>query len=194
MTATNEHPYQRGISFDIMPIPPVPEHCVAVEAGPATFVVESRLLTNEVLRALPAGSVDASGTVYDDYGATVHVCDGADDVEYLRFDCFESEPHYHYINEAEGENLICRIDEVAEGDPIQWTVGRLRDRLPEMLDLAGAHQLAGAVRAAPDDITPAIDRVADLLRRAQIEAAALRTATEPATERTRDGTPGASTD
>lgn len=180
MTATNEHPYQRGISFDIMPIPPVPEHCVAIEAGPATFVVESRLLTNEILRTLPAGSVDTTGTVYDDYGATVHVCDGADQVEYLRFDCFESEPHYHYINSARGENLICRIDEVAEGDPIEWTVGRLRDRLPDMLDLAGAHQLAGAVRAAPDDIASAIDRVADLLHRAQIEAAALKTAAEKA--------------
>ncbi|HXA32279.1 MAG TPA: hypothetical protein VNV87_08475 [Acidimicrobiales bacterium] len=186
MTATNEHLYQRGISFDIMPIAPVPEHCVAVEAGPATFVVESRLLTDAVLRALPPGSVDASGTVYDDYGATVHVCDGADDVEYLRFDCFESEPHYHYINSARGENLICRIDEVAEGDPIEWTVGRLRDRLPEMLDLAGGHQLAGAVRAAQDDISSAIDRVAELLRRAQVKAAALRGSAKP--------TPGVSAD
>ena len=107
-------------------------------------------MTNEVLGSLPESSVDASGTVYDDFGATVHVCDAADSVEYLRFDCFESEPHYHYINPSEGENLICRIDEVAEGDPIAWTVGRLRDRLPEMLDLAGAHQLSARVREHQD--------------------------------------------
>jgi hypothetical protein len=179
MTTTNTHPYQRGISFDIMPIPPVSEHCVTVEAGPTTFVVESRLLTNEVLRTLPEAAVDAGGTVYDDFGGTVHVCDAVDGVEYLRFDCFDSEPHYHYINRAQGENLICRIDEVAEGDPIEWTVERLKGRLPEMLDLAGATQLARAVRAAPGQVTPAIDRVADLLRRAQVEAAALRAAAQP---------------
>ncbi|HEY6622239.1 MAG TPA: hypothetical protein VIX85_00270 [Acidimicrobiales bacterium] len=180
MTTTNTHPYQRGISFRIMPIPPVDEHCVPVEAGPATFVIESRLLTNEVLGSLPESSVDASGTVYDDFGATVHVCDAADSVEYLRFDCFESEPHYHYINPSEGENLICRIDEVAEGDPIAWTVGRLRDRLPEMLDLAGAHQLSARVREHQDQVAPAIERVAELLRQAQTTAAAMKLAADKA--------------
>jgi hypothetical protein len=180
MTETNTHPYQRGISFAIMPIPPVPEHCVPVEAGPATFVVESRLLTNEVLSALPEKAVDASGTVYDDFGASVHVCDSADSAEYLRFDCFDSEPHYHYINPVKGENLICRIDEVAEGDPIAWTVGRLRDRLPEMLDLAGARRLAGTVRQHPDQVAAAIARVADLLRQAQIIAADMKAAADRA--------------
>jgi hypothetical protein len=174
MTETNTHPYQRGISFTIMPIPPVPEHCVPVEAGPATFVVESRLLTNKVLGALPDTPVDAGGTVYDDFGASVHVCDSADSAEYLRFDCFDSEPHYHYINPAKGENLICRIDEVAEGDPIAWTVGRLRDRLPEMLELAGAPQLAGTVREHPDQVAAAITEVADLLRQAQVTAADMK--------------------
>ena len=64
----------------------------------------------------------------------MHVCDASDGVEHLRFDCFENEPHYHYINTVEQGNLICRIDEIAEGDPVEWTVGRLRERLPEMLD------------------------------------------------------------
>jgi hypothetical protein len=180
MTTTNTHPYQRGISFDVMPIPPVPEHCVPVEAGPVTFVIESRLLTDEVLRALPGASVDASGTTYDDFGATVHVCDAADSLEYLRFDCFESEPHYHYINPAEGENLICRIDEVAEGDPIAWTVGRLRDRLPEMLDLAGAPRLAVTVREHHQQVEPAIEQVVDLLRQAQTVAADMKVAADAA--------------
>ncbi len=180
MMTTNTHPYQRGISFRIMPIPPVDEHCLPVEAGPATFVIESRLLTNDVLASLPETSVDAGGTDYDDYGATVHVCDAADSVEYLRFDCFESEPHYHYINPTEGENLICRIDEVAEGDPIAWTVGRLSERLPEMLDLAGAHELSARVRAHHDQVAPAIERVAELLRQAQTTAAAMKLAADTA--------------
>jgi len=175
MTTMESHPYQRGIFYTTMPIPPVPEHCITVDAGPVAFVIESRLLTNEVLRAQNiAGSHDLSAAVYDDFGATVHVCDASDGIEHLRFDCFEKEPHYHYIKNAEQGNLICRIDEVAEGDPIEWTLGRLRQRLPEMLDLAGAHQLALAVRERPELVTPAIDRVDELLRRAQIEAARMR--------------------
>jgi hypothetical protein len=175
MTTTNTHPYQRGMHYDVMPIPPIPEHCISVEAGPVTFVVESRLLTDELLRAQnPDRPIDPSATSFDDFGGSVHVCDASDGVEHLRFDCFENEPHYHYINTAEQGNLICRIDEVAEGDPVEWTVGRLRERLPEMLDLTDAHQLAGAIRKNPDDVTAAVDRVADLLRQAQVEAAAMR--------------------
>jgi hypothetical protein len=161
-----------------MPIPPVAEHCVPVEAGPVTFVIESRLLTDEVLRALPGASVDPRGTTYDDFGGTVHVCDAADSLEYLRFDCFEVEPHYHYINPAAGKNLICRIDEVAEGDPIAWTVGRLKDRLPEMLDLAGAPQLAATVREHPQQVAPAVEQVVDLLRQAQTVAAEMKLAAD----------------
>ena len=179
MTAVNSHPYQRGIYYNTMPIPPVAEHCIPVEAGPVTFVVESRLLTNDILRTQhPGGSLDLTATVYDDFGATVHVCDDSDGTEHLRFDCFEKEPHYHYIKNKEQGNLICRIDEVAEGDPIEWTLGRLRDRLPEMLDLAGAHSLARAARDQSHHIAPAVDRVDELLRRAQVEAAAMRRAAD----------------
>jgi hypothetical protein len=175
MTTMESHPYQRGIFYATMPIPPIPEHCITVDAGPVAFVVESRLLTNEILRTQhSAGSLDLSAAVYDDFGATVHVCDASDGVEHLRFDCFEKEPHYHYIKNSEKGNLICRIDEVAEGDPIEWTLGRLRQRLPEMLELAGAQQVARAVQDRSELVTPAIDRVDELLRRAQIEAARMR--------------------
>ena len=51
MTTMDSHPYQRGIFYSTMPIPPIVEHCIPVEAGPVTFVVESRLLTNEILRS-----------------------------------------------------------------------------------------------------------------------------------------------
>jgi len=177
MTAIHPDPYQRGIMFSVMPIPPVAEHCVAVEGGPVTFVVESRLLTKELQAAhLAESGFDPGESNLDDFGATVHVHDAADDVEYLRFDCFNSEPHYHYINLAKSENLVCRIDEVAEGDPTEWTLSRLAVRLPEMLELAGAQQAARAVRSQPGRVESALERVADLLRRAQIDALALRSA------------------
>ncbi len=168
--ATSTHPYQRGIYYEVMPIPPVPEHCISVDGGPVEFVIESRLLTDAVLRDQLGVGPKEGATPFDDFGGSVHVCAASDGVEHLRFDCFQHEPHYHYISPSEGGNLICRIDEVAEGDPVEWTVGRLRDRLPEMLDLAGAGELAAAARAS-DRVVPAVEEVAALLRQAQIDAA-----------------------
>jgi hypothetical protein len=163
----NAHPYQRGFYYPMPPIAPVAEHCRPVEAGPITFVVESRLLTTAILAAeLP--DVELTGE-YDDFGATVHVCDDQG-VEHLRFDCFEHEPHYHYLLNAEGGQLVCRIDEVADGDPVQWTLERLRQRLAPMLELAGAHQLARAAEANRAVVTNAVDQVAELLSRASAEA------------------------
>ena len=34
--------------------------------------------------------------------------------------------------------MVADDDEVAEGDPTAWCLSRLRERLPEMLELAGA--------------------------------------------------------
>jgi hypothetical protein len=159
------YPYQRGNYYQVMPIPAIAEHCIGVDAGPLRFEVESRELTNDILLTqLPAGSVQVADDVaFDDFGASLHVCDALDGLEHLRFDCFENEPHYHYINNAEGGNLICRIDEVAEGDPINWTVGRLRDRLPEMLESCGATVLAQRTRDNLPAVLAAIDQVAALL-------------------------------
>jgi hypothetical protein len=170
------YPYHRGNYYPLMPIPAVPEHCISVDAGPLRLVVESRELTNDILRAElpPDDAIFPDEVTFDDFGASLHVCGAGDGLEYLRFDCFEHEPHYHYIdNNAQG-NTICRIDEVAEGDPIEWTISRLRLRLPEMLDLAGATELAQQTRARLSEVLAAIDEVNDLLERAQVRARAAR--------------------
>ena len=36
------NPYQLGNYFSVMPIPAIAEHCIALDAGPVTLVVESR--------------------------------------------------------------------------------------------------------------------------------------------------------
>ena len=64
---------------------------------------------------------------FDDFGATLHVCGTADGLEHLRFDCFENEPHYHYIDQAAGANVVVRIDELAVGDPDR-VLARVRRR------------------------------------------------------------------
>ena len=168
-----DSPYRRGNLYTAMPIPMVPEMCIPVDAGPVRLVVESRQLTNAILadtyrdQEIPEAHVE-----FDDHGPTLHVCGASDGLEHLRFDCFENEPHYHYVRNADGGNLICRIDEHAEGDPIDWTIGRLRDRLPEMLEFAGVPELATQTRARSSEVLSAVSQVAELLNRARARAIA----------------------
>lgn len=150
-----------------MPIPFVEEACTEVDAGPLRILVESRRLTNEILLDAIPGAAESlpEGTAFDDGGPSVHVLSKSDGLEYLRFDCFENEPHYHYVRHGRGENLICRIDDVAVGDPVAWTVERLRTRLAEMLDFAGDGGDAASVRRLNEEVADGVERVVELLAR-----------------------------
>lgn len=162
-----EEAYVLGRAYEVMPIPMDPAACVEVAAGPITFVVESRRLTAEAINANAAerGRPDQSYDVgIDDGGACVHVLGTANRLEHLRFDCFDNEPHYHYIRNDEQANVVVRLDNIAEGDAHRWTLERLRTRLPQMLEHAGAGELAEQARHA--DLSAAIDAVAELLRQA----------------------------
>jgi hypothetical protein len=169
--------YPIGKYYELMPIPVIPEHCITRAAGPIQLVVESRQLTDELAGAgseqIAAFIAERGTQQMQDYGASLHVFGTEDGLEHLRFDCFDQEPHYHYIRQADGAMVICRIDDIAEGDPIQWTIGRLRERLPEMLTFAHAPQLAEQVREAHDEIHSAIDGVAKLLTQAHERAKSL---------------------
>lgn len=162
--------YKLGRHYDVLPIAMVPEACIEVPAGPVTFVVEARRLTDDAIisSAEEQGRRDAIDEPrgVDDGGASLHVLGAADGLEYLRFDCFEHEPHYHYIYNGEGANLVVRLDDVAEGDPKRWTLERVRTRLPEMLEYAGAPELAASARAAAAEIRNASSRVERLLDQA----------------------------
>ncbi|CAM3149022.1 DUF402 domain-containing protein [Prescottella defluvii] len=165
-TASGIEAYQLGRSFEVMPIPMDPEFCQEIPAGPVTFVVESRRLSDEAINtnALDRGRPDQTyDTGIDDGGACVHVCGSADGREWLRFDCFDNEPHYHYVRHNEQRNVVVRFDQFAEGDPEAWTLDRLRTRLPAMLRHAGAEELADVVAGA--ELGGAVDEVAEVLRR-----------------------------
>lgn len=118
-----------------------------VTAGPITFVVEHRAVAQD--------GVEAGGP-------TVRVLGGADDHEYLRFDMFDVNPHYHYEPPA-GQERILMIDTVAEGDAVSWGIARLRDRLAPMLVAAGAQDLADALDEHTLD--RAVDDVESLVRK-----------------------------
>jgi|tagenome__1003787_1003787.scaffolds.fasta_scaffold20842751_2 hypothetical protein len=117
-----------------------------VTAGPITFVVQHRALVQDGVE---------SG------GPTVRVLGGDDEHEYLRFDLFDVDPHYHYEPPAEQERILM-IDTVAEGDVVSWGVARLRDRLVPMLVAAGGQGLAVALDEQV--LARAVDDVESLVR------------------------------
>jgi hypothetical protein len=96
-------------------------------------------------------------------GPTVRVLGGDDDHEYLRFDMFNVNPHYHYEPPAEPERILM-IDTVAEGDAVSWGLARLRDRLAPMLVAAGGQNLAQALDEQV--VARAVDDVESLARNA----------------------------
>lgn len=80
-----------------------------------------------------------------DQGVCIHALADVEgqEVELLRFDCFDHEPHYHYGPEKRNERHM--LDKTTEGDPIVWTLSHLRERLPEMVRRAGYDALADEI-------------------------------------------------
>jgi hypothetical protein len=84
-------------------------------------------------------------------------------VEYLRLDCFDDEPHYHYVYNDERAQDRVFLDPTLEGDPMEWALDRVRTRMPEVLVKVGAPELAAqvdqhAIEAAMPEVRRAIDR------------------------------------
>ena len=170
------NPYQLGNYYSMMPIPAIQEHCIALHAGPITLVVESRQLTDELARENIAPeiseAVDARAELgLDDYGATLHVNGTVDGLEHLRFDCFENEPHYHYIEQATGANTVVRIDELAVGDPIDFSLACVEHHLPDMLRHCGVDELADNVAGQPEKVDAAVAEVRELMEKARYPVA-----------------------
>ena len=142
-----------GKVYGIPPQPPVEENQTLFEAGAIRFGVEYRNLDPEslvetykdhpeYLAELQERSPEGGFT---DSGVTIHVFDANDGREYLRFDVFDDEPHYHYIHRTDDGSVVNNVidfDTTALGDMLPWALERLRTRLPEMLTAAGGSELA----------------------------------------------------
>jgi hypothetical protein len=175
--------------YSLMPIPPIEAHTRWFEAGGLRIGVEYRLLTDAIAAAaqLEAASGDVPGTAggpVDDRGVSLHVVARQDGEarEFLRFDCFQEDPHYHYVSWRDKSNEMIHLDPIADGDPLAWALDRLRSRLLPMLVRAGAADVARAVDfQGVDAILPRVAETAFRLRfaehdEAKIHAAALRQA------------------
>jgi hypothetical protein len=130
--------------YSVMPIPPVDANTDYFDAGPVRIGVEYRLL-NEAIAAAQTlakarGGDPGPATVPEDRGVSIHVfaLRGGQAWEHLRFDCFDEDPHYHYVNHAQSSNEMLRMDPIANGDSVAWALGCVRTRLPQMLERAGA--------------------------------------------------------
>ena len=161
-----------GTVYNVAPIPPEAEHTTYVDAGVLKFGVEFRLLDDAELAANYRGpdmqeiqaAVAAKGNDVEDDGVSIHVVASDNDHEYLRFDMFERQPHYHYIDPAGPKNTIVEYDAVAMGEMLPWVLNQLRTRLAEMLAHAGGGALVGKL----DDrrTEEALREVEGLVRRA----------------------------
>ena len=163
-------------TYSIPPQPPVEANTRRLAAGALTFGVEYRELDPESLRATYAGNDEQLAELearspdggFFDSGVTIHVCGTDDGYEYVRFDVFDDEPHYHYVHRHDDgtiENEVIEFDGTANGDMLVWAIGRLRTRLPEMLTAAGGTRLVG--RLDMTVIGPVLDEVATMAETAR---------------------------
>ena len=125
-----------GKVYGIPPQPPVDENTRTFRAGAIT-------LRRRVPRPRPRGSLaetykdnpqylaelreKSPEGGFSDEGVSIHVCDAGDGHEYLRFDVFDDEPHYHYIHRTVDDTVVNNVidfDAVAHGDMLRVDVAR----------------------------------------------------------------------
>lgn len=126
-------PIFSGQSYEIMPIPMMAKNAQWFDAGPVSFAVEARLLD------------ESKGQMSDGGGGSIHVFSDEREHEYVRFDCFDSTPHYHHVNRNIRRNVVWGYDSGSNGPMPQWALASIRDNLPGMLRSAGADDLAARV-------------------------------------------------
>ena len=161
--------------YDKMPIPPVRTHTAFFQAGVIRIGVEYRILTPEIAAAqrphlqAAAGTDDVVVEELADCGVSLHIfgVTQEEEREYLRFDCFTEDPHYHYVNWDASTNEVLHLDPVAQGDPLQWALQAIATRLPHLLRRAGADQVAGQVD--PVLLGAILPRVAEAAYRARYQ-------------------------
>jgi hypothetical protein len=154
-----------GIVYNVQPEPFDPDHTDWIEAGAVRFGLESRVVDPERLREAYAGSAEDLAEIekhspeggFSDAGLSIHVVGTADDHEYLRFDAFEGEPHYHYVRPGGDHNHWVPFDPVAGGAMVDFALRSLRERLAPMLENAGGGTVARALD--PAEQGPAIDEL-----------------------------------
>ena len=170
-----------GKTYNMPPQPADEEATTYLDAGAVSIGVEYRVVDPQSLRATYQGNAEQlaelqerspEGGFYAE-GLSLHVVAKADGHEYLRFDLFDDPPHYHYnhpVVDGVHTNNVVDYDTVTNGPMLDWTLERLRTRLPEMLRQAGGAAIAEQVD--PGALLPVLPEVERLARAATRPAAA----------------------
>jgi hypothetical protein len=105
-------------------------------------------------------------------GVSVDILAGEADkqVSVIRLDWFPDCPHYHYNPRTE-KNQEIPLDPALVGDSIDWFLGRIPDRLADMVRSAGHPGVAGAID--PGEVARAMPGVKDAAARARRECGAV---------------------
>lgn len=170
-----------GVVYTVQPEPMDPAACTAFEAGAVTFVLEYRDVDPERLERAYADRPEDLAEIrrlspeggFTDTGISIHVLGAQDRHEYLRFDCFKDDPHYHYVHPTGDRNHWVPFDPIAGGDMFGFAMTCLRERLESMLTFAGGQSVAAAVdrkRVAP--VVDALEKKARALQAAHRLASA----------------------
>ncbi|MFK7894634.1 MAG: hypothetical protein AB8G23_02300 [Myxococcota bacterium] len=189
MSPADDNSLHLGVVY---PIPPQPadEACTRwIDAGPISIGVEYRELDPDSLLATYEDNpqsmeelLKAGGGTFSDEGVSLHVKSTENGHEYLRFDVFEGEPHYHYIHRvADGEeisNHIIPFDVAAHGDMFEWAIRCLRERLPAMLTEVSAEEIVRDLDATR--FSKAVDEAEALARGARENLRKVRSVVEGA--------------
>ena len=137
-----------------LPVPAFLENTARFPAGAITIGVEYRVLDEAMIldyygpdaRAkFPNGAPAGMGAVINEDGLSLHVFGTNDGQEYLRFDCFDDAPHYHYLDPLTPTNTVVDYDAVAGEPVVSWALDAIEHRVAAMLQHAGASSLAAAV-------------------------------------------------
>ena len=160
---TGERKY--GVVYDILPEPPDPEATRWLPAGAVVFGLEYREVDPESLAAAYGDDPEELARVealspeggYEACGVSIHVKSAHDGHEYLRFDAFDDDPHYHYVRPTGRHNHWVPFDAVAGGDMLRFAFTCLRERLGPMLIEAGGEDVAA--KLDPNEQAPRIDEL-----------------------------------
>jgi hypothetical protein len=88
----------------------------------------------------------------------------------LRLDWFPDCPHYHYNPRMENTREI-PLDPALLGDPMDWFLERIPDRLPSMIESAGHPDVASAIdRGEISRVMPDVKRMAKSLAESVVSA------------------------
>ena len=81
----------------------------------------------------------------NDRGPSLQVFGDVDgkEVQLLRFDCFEEEPHFHY--DPDGKNNRIFLNKARVSDPIAWTIEYLQGNVASLVRIAGYGRLADSL-------------------------------------------------